>query len=257
MPVYFLDNDAVHPPLINVRGPLARHLARALRAQPGELLRFVAPSGRRYLGRLTSVSPSAVAATILCDEPPPPPLRPVFVAQSVLKGPHMDWALQKATELGATTIMPLVTARTIVRPRRERTAAQMARWRSILHDAAQQSGRNEIPVLADPVDFAAGLSMLPPDAGRLVLWEGEEEEMLARRLMAMPAAQPIALLAGPEGGFTAGEITVCREHGVRPVSLGPLTVRAETATLAALTIIQAVAAIQNSPSVTPRPARHG
>jgi len=250
MPVYFVDASAVRPPVITIRGELARHLAGALRMQPGEQCRFIDSLERRYLGELTAVTSDAVTAAILREEPPAPPLRPVTLAQAILKGHRMDWLLQKASELGATRIIPLITERTIVRPRRERLPAQMERWTAILREAAQQSGRSRPPELADPCDLRTALSpsTVQPDTARLILWDAETQTTLGGLLPTLPDNQPLLLVVGPEGGLTRDELTEAEALGGRTVSLGRLTLRAETAALAALALTHA---LQTPSSVSP------
>jgi 16S rRNA (uracil1498-N3)-methyltransferase len=237
MPVYFVDQSAVRPPIITIRGELARHLAGALRMQPGERCWFVDPLERRYHSELTTVSSDRITATIIHEEPPPPPLRPVTLAQAILKGHRMDWLLQKASELGVTRIVPLVTERTIVQPRRERLPVQMERWRAILLEAAQQSGRSRPPELSSPCDLQSALADAPPHAARFTLSETETRTLLGRLLPTLPDDQPLFIIIGPEGGLSRDELTVAERMGTLPVSLGRLTLRAETAALAALALI--------------------
>lgn len=237
MPVFFVDDDAVKPPHITIRGPLARHLARSLRLRPGERCRFADAGERRYLGELTTVTPTTVVATIVREEPPLPPLRPVILAQAILKGHRMDWLLQKAAELGAERVIPMITGRTIVQPRHDRAGAQQQRWTTILREAAQQSGRSRPPEIGPPCSLRECLAATPRESARLLLWEGEEETRLARWLPRLPQLQPIHLFVGPEGGFTPEEVAEAVAAGAQTVSLGPLILRAETAALAALAII--------------------
>jgi 16S rRNA (uracil1498-N3)-methyltransferase len=236
MPIYFVDESFVQPPIITIRGQLARHLAGALRVRPGEECRFVDSRERRYLGRLTAVTPAKIVATILKEEPPAPPLRPVTLAQSILKGHRMDWLLQKAAELGATRIVPLVTTRTIVRPRRERWPVQAERWSTILREAAQQSGRSKPPELAEPCDLRAALTNATPDTAQLILSDAETRLSLGALLPTLPENQPLLIVVGPEGGLSGDELAEAVAMGGRTVSLGRLTLRAETAALAALAL---------------------
>ena len=245
MPVYFVDDSAVRPSVIVIEGRLARHLAGALRMQPGERCCFVNARERRYLTELTTVSPDRITATILYEEPSAPPLRPVTLAQAILKGHRMDWLLQKASELGATRIVPLVTERTIVRPRRERLPAQLERWRAILLEAAQQSGRSRPPELSLPCDLQSALASAPPHAARIILSEIETGTMLGRLIPTLPDDQPVFIIVGPEGGLSRDELTVAERMGVRAVSLGRLTLRAETAALAALALIHGLGSRQS------------
>ena len=240
MPVYFIDESAVRPPVITIRGELARHLAGALRMQPGEECRFIDSRERRYLGELTAVTADSITATILREEPPAPPLRPVTLAQSIIKGHRMDWLLQKAAELGATTIVPLITTRTIVRPKRERWPAQEQRWATILREAAQQSGRSRPPELARPCDLRTALADAPTGTLRLILSDAETETALGRLLPTLPDDQPLLIVVGPEGGLTRDELAEATALGGRAVSLGRLTLRSETAALAALALTHAL-----------------
>jgi len=237
MPVYFVDESAVQPPVITIQGELARHLAGALRMQPGEQCCFIDSRERRYLGELTAVAPARITATILREEPPAPPLRPVTLVQSILKGHRMDWLLQKAAELGATRIVPVITARTIVRPRSERQPAQTRRWTAILREAAQQSGRSRPPELAAPCEFEAAFADGPPETLRLMLSDAATEMPLGRLLSTLPVDRPLLVAVGPEGGWSPDELARAGAMGGRTVSLGPLTLRAETAALAALAVI--------------------
>jgi len=237
MPLFFVDDGAVTPPRITIRGQLARHLARSLRMRPGERCHFADAGERRYLGELTTVTPTAVVATIVREEPPLPPLRPVTLAQAILKGYRMDWLLQKAAELGAAEIIPLTTSRTIVRPRRERLPAQQRRWTTILREAAQQAGRGRPPELSPPCTLRHCLTTAPPASARLLLWDSEGRALLSQRLLQLQEKQPILLLVGPEGGFSPDELADASAHGAERLSLGPLTLRAETAALAALALI--------------------
>jgi 16S rRNA (uracil1498-N3)-methyltransferase len=236
MPVYFVDEAAVQPPIITIRGQLAHHLSGALRMQPGERCRFIDSRERRYLGELTAVTPAKITATILSEEPPAPPLRPVTLAQAIIKSHRMDWLLQKTAELGATRIVPLITARTIVRPRRERWPAQDRRWSAILREAAQQAGRSRPPELAQPCDLKTALADVPTNTTRLILADAGTPTTLGRLLPTLPDDQPLLIVVGPEGGLSPGELADAEAMGARAVSLGRLTLRAETAALAALAL---------------------
>jgi 16S rRNA (uracil1498-N3)-methyltransferase len=241
MPVFYIDDDAIRPPRITIRGPLARHLACALRMRPGERCQFADTGARRYVGELTTVTPTEVVAAIVHEEAPPPPLRPVTLAAAIIKGHRMDWLLQKAAELGATRIVPLTTSRTIVQPRRERLPAQQRRWAAILQEAAQQTGRDRPPELGPPCGLRECLTATPAETARWLLWESESRVTLAELVPRLPAMQPILLLVGPEGGFSAEEVAEAEALGAETVSVGPLTLRAETAALAALALIHGAA----------------
>jgi len=161
---------------------------------------------------------------------------------ALLKGQHLEWVLQKGTELGVSAFVPIFTNRTVVRGATARGDTSVAfkkrdRWERILREAAEQCRRARVPQLHDPLSFADAcrdaasshdLSFLP------TMLEGGRS--LAEAARVAPPARA-ALLIGPEGGFDEGEVRLALDCGIEPVSLGPRTLRAETAALAAATIL--------------------
>jgi 16S rRNA (uracil1498-N3)-methyltransferase len=141
------------------------------------------------------------------------------------------------TELGAAAIVPLVTEQTVVRPKQERVGARQDRWQRIALEAAQQSERWDVPVVDGPREAEAFFAT-PGLALKLILSEREAGQALtAIPLPALPA-EAIALAVGPEGGWRAEELAAARAHHFIPVTLGTLILRAETAALAATSVIQ-------------------
>jgi 16S rRNA (uracil1498-N3)-methyltransferase len=151
----------------------------------------------------------------------------------------MDTVLQKAAELGAQRLVPLITRRTVVRPRREREDRQLARWRAIVLEAAQQSEQTRIPDVEEPRTLDEFLAE-PSAAGevRLMLWEDERDRGLRDVLDAGPPPPRATLLVGPEGGFDSEEARLARSAGFATVSLGDAILRAETAGPVALALLQ-------------------
>jgi 16S rRNA (uracil1498-N3)-methyltransferase len=217
----------------------ARHIARVLRLRAGDVVAVVDGQGREYAVRLDRVSPGAAVGTVLGVEPrhAESPLA-ITLAQAVPKGDRMDAIVRAATELGVARVVPLVTARTIVRLDGARALDRVRRWQRVATEATKQCGRAVIPpvdpprLLADFVgsDVAGGL--------RLCLWEG-----VAPRLGAVLDAgdsSPVlaTVLIGPEGGFTEDEVGLARSHGFILASLGPRVLRTETAGLTVIAALQ-------------------
>jgi 16S rRNA (uracil1498-N3)-methyltransferase len=215
-----------------------QHLARVLRAAPGERLTLfdgagteieaaIARVGKRdtelVLGerRAGAATAAPVAVTLLVAAP---------------RGERMDLVVQKTTELGVARIVPVVTERSVARPE----PARRARWEKIAREAARQCGRADVPRVDAPLPLAAALAAPELPARRFALWEGERGRSLRERLAEAPAA-PAALLVGPEGGFPAGEVSAATAAGFVPVSLGPRVLRVETAAIAAVTLAMAAA----------------
>ena len=165
--------------------------------------------------------------------PPPPPLD-ITIAQGIGKGDRFEQVIQHGTELGASAFIPLLTARTVVKLRARDIPDKLERWRQVAKSDAEQSGREKIPAVHPPADLDAVAERFGQYPLALLL-DGSGIA-LARILGALPNIEqsPCILRAGPEGGFTAEEVNTAREHGARIVSLGPYTLRTETAALAAI-----------------------
>ena len=252
MPHFFLAPGSLQGDVVTMTGSLARHVAGALRHRTGDHVMVVGEGGRRYRIVLTEASPRRVRGVVVERLPSdhPPRLR-VTLAQALLKGSHMDAVCQKTTELGVHRIVPLVTRRTVVRPRDHRSSRQVERWRAIVLEAAQQSERESIPHVDDPRPLDEWVRTTADCATRFVLWERETSRYLRDHLARGTPGDRAALLVGPEGGFDPEEVDLAHAAGFVPVSLGRAILRAETAGLAALTILQFAWADLGGPRITP------
>jgi 16S rRNA (uracil1498-N3)-methyltransferase len=157
---------------------------------------------------------------------------------ALAKGEKSDLVVQKATELGVARLCPWSAERSVVKLDAEKGAERAERWRRIAEEAARQCGRADVPVVEAPVALAAALAAVP--AGhRLVVLHGPGGAPLGT--LGLEEAPGVALVVGPEGGLTEGELKACEAAGARRGSLGPRTLRAETAAIAGLAVLQAVA----------------
>lgn len=208
-------------------GENAAHLARVLRAKPGQQF-DIAAGGRVRQGTVTRVSPERVEFE-LGEEVAAAAVLPVELLLAIFKFDRMEWALEKATELGVARIVPVIAQRT------EKHLAQAAqkrveRWRKIAREAAQQSRRAAPPEVADPAALKEVVA-----GGGIVLAETEDQHSLKQALAEM-LATPVRLAVGPEGGWTAEEMALFQKNGWQSASLGATILRAETAAIAALAI---------------------
>ena len=198
---------------------------------------------RRYRLRIGHMDSRELRGTILEEVlGPPGPRRRLVVAQALLKGERMDWTIQKATELGIDRFVPLVTSNTVVRPRAGRIDAQQERWQRIALQAAQQAERWEVPTVDPPQEVRQFLQTSASTADRLVLVEPRDclknQGSLSSVSLGDCERDQIMLVIGPEGGWTQEELEVAVSCGYRTVTLGQRVLRAETATLAALAVVQ-------------------
>jgi 16S rRNA (uracil1498-N3)-methyltransferase len=225
-------------------GAQAEHMVRVLRAQPGVEADVVA-GGRVFHAVVAAITNgsggmSSEVRFNLIAEMESEPAMPVTLVMSVYKFDHMEWAIEKATELGVAAIAPVIARRT------EKHLAQAAekrveRWRRIAHEAAQQSRRSDIPVIEMPVTMASRVKS-ESAATRIVLAEQERSTTLRNALReAIAAAEAemptLEIAIGPEGGWAPEEEALFDANGWRAVSLGPRILRAETAAIAALAVV--------------------
>lgn len=215
---------------------VARHV-QVLRLAPGDPVALFNGSGGEYDAEVASVEKRAATVRVGArrDVEAEPPYR-LTLAQGIAGSDKMDWLIEKAVELGATGIVPLQTARGVVRLAGERAQRRHAHWQRIVQAACEQCGRNRLPDVAPSREFGAWLDALPPAPA-----EGELRVLLSPRasvpFAALPDAAPaggVTLLIGPEGGLSPDEEDAARARGFTAVGLGPRVLRTETAGIAVL-----------------------
>jgi 16S rRNA (uracil1498-N3)-methyltransferase len=218
-----------------------RHVARVLRARPGDALTLFDGAGTEIEARVVSVG--AREAELALGErraaPAAAPAVAITLLVAVPRGERMDWLVQKTTELGVARIVPVSSERSVARP--EAGTARRPRWEKIAREAARQCGRADVPLVDEPTDLAAALAAADLPQRRLALWEGERTRSLGAALAAAPGAEATAVLIGPEGGFAVEEVALAEKAGFAPVGLGPRILRVETAAIVAVALIQAAA----------------
>lgn len=240
MPVFFIQSNRIAGHRVTIDDPLLlSHLAKSLRLRPGETIRVGDERRVRYHVRVDHLDAHALQASILeTIAGPPPPPAPVVLAQAILKGDRMNWVIQKATELGVTTILPLLTARVIVRPPTNRLRAIQRRWQRIAVDAAQQSEQWAVPHVAQPAALSELFQQVPRPAMSCALFEREAGQRLGSLPIDHTFQGTMMLAVGPEGGWTPEERQELRDGHYHAVTLGESILRSETAPLAALSILQ-------------------
>ncbi|HET9552112.1 MAG TPA: 16S rRNA (uracil(1498)-N(3))-methyltransferase [Anaeromyxobacteraceae bacterium] len=162
----------------------------------------------------------------------------VHLLFALAKGEKVDLVVQKATELGAARLAPFAAERSVVRLDEAKGAERAVRWRRIAEEAARQCGRSDVPEVAAPGPLAAALAAVPRGF-RLVVLHGEGSAPLAS--VPLEGAPGVAAVVGPEGGLTPEELAACEAAGAIRAGLGPRTLRAETAAIAAVALLQALA----------------
>ncbi len=212
----------------------AHHAARVLRLREGDAVALFDGRGGEYGARLFMPGRDRVVAEIgeWRDIERENRLA-VTLVQAVSSGEKMDFTIQKAVELGVAAIQPLLTAKSVVRLSAEREEKKLAHWRRVAIAACEQCGRNRIPDIAEPLQLDRYKA--PEDAARILL------SPAGTQALAGLARSPVVLAVGPEAGFSADEERLLERAGFVPVRLGQRTLRTETAALAALAALNALA----------------
>ena len=245
---------------VTVSGPLVHQIRRVLRLRAGEHVTFLDNSGWEAEAEIVAIDEQLVRCTVLTRKLGiGEPRTKITLYQSLLKGDRFDLVLQKCTELGVVEFVPVVSERCIVGDV-DQASDRFRRWQRIIVEAAEQAQRSRLPVLRPAALLANALEGVISRGLSLVPWEGEHATTLGSALassIVIPPPAPekptsrkrrdvtpqprrpfaINLFVGPEGGFAPGEIAIARHYGAIPVTLGPRILRAETAGIAAATIV--------------------
>ncbi len=236
--------------LIQVRSAVdlngIRHqLAHVLRMKPGDSIVLLDNHGYEYVTEIVSLD-SGDALGVVRDKyiALGEPTTDLTLYQCVLKGERMEWVLQKGTELGVSRFVPVISERTIVRPT-SAVSRKYDRWNTIIREAAEQCGRGRLPVLDEPLPWGDAIADSVDDAAalRMVPWEEAEGQPSITRVVEShgnsEGSLSASLLIGPEGGISLAEIEAAGLHNWYTVTMGRRVLRAETAAVAAVTMVMA------------------
>lgn len=225
-----------------LRGSEAHHARTVLRLQPGARVVLFDGRGREMTAEISALDSGEISLRKLHETRTPPLRCRITLGQAIPKGKNMDLIVQKAVEIGAAEIAPIISDRTIVRLDEEEAAQKQSKWQSIAIEAAKQCGQNWLPQVQTPrrlADFFAQrrgfdlqlIGSLQSDALHL--------KSILADYAAEHGARPASVLiaVGPEGDFTPAELNLARSHGCRPITLGPIILRVETASLYCLSVL--------------------
>lgn len=228
------------PDCLTITGREARYINKVLRMRRGQELLIMNGKGQSYASTIEEVRYQKVTVRIKGHVfPQPPSPVKITLCQALIKSRPMDYLIQKATELGVEAIQLFSSERTVIKTGDAHSPAKMNRWREIMRSACRQCNRADLPNLVPPVTFEKMVQTAPnKEIIKILLWENEEKIGLKEILDRTIPLPHIWAVVGPEGGFTAHEIHTARESGFHTVSLGKRILRAETAALSLLSIIQ-------------------
>jgi len=231
---FYLPATDWQPDALTLTGDEAAHCARVLRRQVGDAVEVFDGEGRVAQAEITAVSKSSVALRITAQRVHEPLPHRIHLLPAMIKAEPFEWLLEKAVELGAASIQPILTERTVVHLTGEHLEKKMIKWRRHMIESAKQCHTPFVTRLEKPRPFAQVLADLPP--GILKILPALSEH--SRTLHGIASGHLEACIAiGPEGDFTAAEEALAQQQGFIPVTLGPLILRAETAVIAALAVL--------------------
>jgi len=239
MRYFFVEPEELARPMVAITGQEARHMGKVLRLKPGMVVGLSDGCGFQGQARIAKITRERVDLTVLRRYPSPrEPRGELVVAQAMLKDQKMDLLVRQLTELGMTAWRPFISARAVPQPGIGRRTARSERWDRIAREAVKQCRRGRVPAIEPVVQFSDIMEESRRFAPRIMFWEG------ARR--SLPPASPsdgegscsILVVVGPEGGFTGEEAAAAEQAGFLLASLGPRILRAETAAVAACTLVQ-------------------
>ncbi|WP_339051413.1 16S rRNA (uracil(1498)-N(3))-methyltransferase [Rickettsiella endosymbiont of Xylota segnis] len=221
--------------IVNLSKEAAGHLVRVLRLQASDV--FIVFNGKagEFPAKIVEITKSTVTAELgKFDEVNRESPMQITLAQAVLRSEKMDYMLQKAVELGVTRFIPLLTAHSTLKLAPERWQKRCLHWQGVMLAASEQSGRTRLPKLENPMTFDVATSSIKADQ-RIIL-----HPCTKKNINSLPRCQSVALLVGPEGGWSENELKCARDADYNSMQVGPRVLRAETAGLAAVSVLQSL-----------------
>jgi 16S rRNA (uracil1498-N3)-methyltransferase len=230
----FVDEPLAAGKSCNVGGSAANHIMRVLRLREGDALTLFDGRGGEYGARIASFRKDSAQVEVKehRDVERESTLN-LTLAQGISRGERMDWVMQKATELGVTRIIPVITERTMVKLDERQADRKLEHWRAIVVSACEQCGRNRVPEVTLPQVYIEAVRSIDTAVTRVLL---SPTGTLRARDLGQP--ENIAMLIGPEGGLSDNEQEAAIDAGFRPLRMGPRILRTETAAIAALAALQ-------------------
>ena len=235
MPRFFLSH--INDKAAYIEGDDAKHIAKSLHAKPGQEFVLSDGAGTDYLCKVRELNTTVVTFDVISSQPCPcEPKAEIRLYQALPKGDKLEFIIQKAVELGAAQIVPVLTPRCISRPSHKAMEKKLARLQRIAYEAAKQCGRGVVPKVMPLLEFDRAIIQMSESALPILLYE-ESTQPLSGVLALTPQPAAVSIMVGSEGGFSPSEAEFAANRGVAAAGLGKRILRCETAPIAALSVI--------------------
>lgn len=239
---FYLAPEGWHPDAFSLTGSEAHHCRNVLRLEPGDKIVLFDGCGRELTAEITSADAAQIQLRKLHEAQTPPLRCRITLGQAIPKGKNMDLIVQKAVEIGAAEIAPILSDRTVVRLDEESAASKQAKWQTVAIEAAKQCGQNWLPQVRTPQTLAQFFQE-PRRFDLQLIGSLQSDAVHLKKILAEYFAEhddrpaSVLMLVGPEGDFTPAELSLARSQGCRPITLGPIVLRVETASIYCLSIL--------------------
>ena len=239
---FYVAPENWHPEALVLTGSEAHHCRNVLRLEPADRVVLFNGRGGEITAEIVSSDTAEVHLRKLHDAQTPPLRCRITLGQAIPKRKNMDLIVQKAVEIGAAEIAPIISVRTVVRLDEESAGAKQSKWQAVAIEAAKQCGQNWLPQVHAP----CSLSQFFKEHRRFdlqLIGSLQSDAVHLKKILAEYAAEhgdrpaSVLMLVGPEGDFTPAELSLARSQGCRPITLGPIVLRVETASIYCLSIL--------------------
>ncbi len=243
---FYISPENWNPDTLALTGSEAHHARDVLRMKRGEKLVLFNGGGREITAEIINACSSEIRLRKLHEAETPPLRCRIVLGQAIPKGKNMELIVQKAVEIGAAEIAPIISDRTVVQVDFESAAQKQTKWRQIAIEAAKQCGQNWLPRVRAPRKLPEFFDAVEKDNARFdlrLIGSLQPDAQHLKKILADYSSQhehrpqSVLMLIGPEGDFTPAELALARRHGCRPITLGPIILRVETAAIYCLSVL--------------------